>query len=51
MMNCCQDHVELALDMIVDEYEKFPLLEQIDETEEVPTCKFCEKLATYRVSC
>lgn len=50
MIHCCQEHVELALDVIVDEHEKFPLLEEIDEGGQVPTCEYCEEQAKYKVS-
>lgn len=51
----CMEHVELALDIIVDEYEKAPellTLEQAGLAEEQPprTCNHCDALAVYVVS-
>ena len=49
---CCEDHVELALDVAVDETGSFPVLEQIEkETDKLSTvCEYCKKRATYIVS-
>jgi CxxH/CxxC protein (TIGR04129 family) len=46
---CCKEHVELALDIIVDETEMVPMLNEITETEESNTCGYCQKEAIYVV--
>lgn len=51
MIYCCEEHVELALDVIVDDYETAPKLEKIMETEKISTtCEYCEKPAVYMVA-
>ena len=45
----CKEHVEIALDIIVDETGEYPLLEELSTSEHV-TCEFCEADATYIVS-
>lgn len=45
-MYCCLEHVELALDIAVDEFETAPVMEK---TEEVVSCEFCENQADYIV--
>ncbi|WP_214818327.1 CxxH/CxxC protein [Exiguobacterium sp. s131] len=45
----CKEHVEIALDIIVDETGEYPLLEELSTSEHV-TCEFCEANATYIVS-
>ncbi|MGG1148561.1 CxxH/CxxC protein [Bacillus wiedmannii] len=48
---CCLEHVELALDIIVDECEAAPVINNVDNSEkEKKTCKFCQNEATYVVS-
>lgn len=50
MIYCCNEHVELALDIVVDEYETFPLLEEAKDVEQLSTtCEYCDKKATYIV--
>ncbi|TDQ38390.1 CxxH/CxxC protein [Aureibacillus halotolerans] len=46
----CQEHVELALDIIVDEYETAPAIEQRGTDEERMVCEFCQETAQYVVS-
>lgn len=46
---CCKEHVELALDIIVDETEMVPLLSEIAETEQSINCGYCQKEAIYVV--
>jgi CxxH/CxxC protein (TIGR04129 family) len=55
MQLVCGEHVELALDIIVDDYEKAPellSLEQAGLAEEQPPrkCEHCEAAAAYVVS-
>ncbi|MBN8208842.1 CxxH/CxxC protein [Bacillus sp. NTK071] len=49
---CCEDHVELALDVAVDETGHFPVLEKVqgDEDNLSTTCEYCNNPATYIVS-
>lgn len=48
MIYCCREHTELALDVIVDEYETPPVIEkwQGEET----TCEYCQNRAEYVVA-
>ncbi|OMP66422.1 CxxH/CxxC protein [Domibacillus epiphyticus] len=45
-MYCCSEHVELALDIAVDENETAPVIEKTDEE---TACEFCERVAIYIV--
>ncbi len=50
MIYCCKEHVELALDIIVDEHETAPKLEELETASELPTpCEFCKNVAEYVV--
>ena len=50
MIYCCKEHVELALDIIVDEHETAPILEQIKDGENLSTtCEYCQVPASYIV--
>ncbi|MCR2822736.1 CxxH/CxxC protein [Lederbergia panacisoli] len=50
MIYCCKEHVELALDIIVDEYETAPVLEEIKtEGNLSTTCEYCQLPAAYIV--
>ncbi|HLU22138.1 MAG TPA: CxxH/CxxC protein [Bacillaceae bacterium] len=50
MIYCCLEHVELALDIIVDEYETAPILQEIESEGKLSTtCEYCNKTATYIV--
>ena len=46
---CCLEHVELALDIIVDECEVAPVINNVDNSKK-KTCEFCQNEATYVVS-
>ncbi|WP_407657642.1 CxxH/CxxC protein [Mesobacillus jeotgali] len=51
MKYCCSEHVELALDEAVDEFEVAPQLtklESVDKSEFV--CGYCGQLAVYIVA-
>lgn len=51
MYYCCEEHVELALDIIVDETELAPVMEKLDEEKQLSTkCTFCEEQARYKIS-
>ena len=45
----CVEHVELALDEIVDETEQYPILDQLNPEKNI-TCEYCDAPATYLVS-
>ncbi|WNF37179.1 CxxH/CxxC protein [Bacillaceae bacterium IKA-2] len=51
MYYCCEEHVELAIDMIVDEEEKAPIMEKLNAGKELSTlCTFCTETAIYKLS-
>lgn len=51
MIYCCEEHVELALDVIVDDYETAPKLEKITGEEKISTaCEYCRNPAVYVVA-
>lgn len=50
MIYCCEEHVELGLDIIVDEYETFPVLTKIDVDNLSTSCEFCSNRAVYFVA-
>ncbi|MFP3125572.1 MULTISPECIES: CxxH/CxxC protein [Bacillaceae] len=48
---CCQEHVELALDIIVDEFEVAPVIHNvINSGDEKKPCEYCQHDAKYIVS-
>ncbi|MFS0788704.1 CxxH/CxxC protein [Shouchella sp. 1P09AA] len=47
MIAACEEHIELALDVAVDEWEAAPIVET---AKEVVTCQFCEQQAIYTVT-
>jgi len=42
----CQEHIDIALDDFVDEFEVFPVLTKINNEK----CSFCDKQAIYQVT-
>ncbi|RLQ93994.1 CxxH/CxxC protein [Falsibacillus albus] len=51
MIYCCKEHVEIALDTIVDEYETAPVMKELSEEEKLSTgCEYCENKAAYLVA-
>ncbi|XKE67320.1 CxxH/CxxC protein [Jeotgalibacillus malaysiensis] len=47
---CCKEHVELALDVLIDETEEVPLLKTVDNHDELSTkCEYCDEPAIYLV--
>ncbi|WP_110114486.1 CxxH/CxxC protein [Bacillus sp. CGMCC 1.16541] len=46
---CCEEHVELALDVAVDEIELAPVFEKIEPEQQSSTCEYCESNAIYVV--
>ncbi|MFC0186702.1 CxxH/CxxC protein [Fictibacillus aquaticus] len=50
-IKCCKEHVELAIDVIVDEYEVPPVVELLTGKDELSTiCEYCNITATYKVA-
>ena len=49
MIYCCEEHVEVALDTIVDEFETFPILSKLDVDNLSTSCEFCRNSAVYVV--
>ncbi|UKS65327.1 CxxH/CxxC protein [Rossellomorea marisflavi] len=51
MINCCLEHVELALDIAVDEHEIAPKLEELSKEKQLSTtCEYCGNNAIYVVA-
>jgi len=50
MIYSCEEHVEIALDEIVDEFETFPVLSKIDGDNLSTHCEYCQNPATYVVA-
>lgn len=47
----CEEHIDIAMDTIVDEQETFPHLEQVSAEENLSThCEYCRKSAIYVVA-
>ncbi|NEU30592.1 CxxH/CxxC protein [bacterium LRH843] len=50
MYYACMEHIELALDMIVDEEEVAPIIDELTEENKLSTlCSFCKNKANYSV--
>jgi len=41
----CKEHIDMALDDFVDEYEVFPVLEKCEQKK----CSYCDQVAEYMV--
>ncbi|WP_084028998.1 CxxH/CxxC protein [Bacillus sp. J33] len=51
MIYCCEEHVDLAIDTVVDEYETFPQLAKIEGEKKLSTpCEYCQNNAIYVVA-
>jgi CxxH/CxxC protein (TIGR04129 family) len=50
MIYSCEEHVEIALDTIVDEHGTFPILTKIAVDNLSTSCEYCQNLATYVVA-
>lgn len=50
MIYSCEEHVEIAIDTIIDEHITFPILSKIAEKELSTTCEYCQKQAIYIVA-
>ncbi|WP_083979018.1 CxxH/CxxC protein [Bacillus alveayuensis] len=49
-MKCCEEHIEIAIDMFVDEKQTAPNIQKIKENHSLSTtCDLCEKPAVYIV--
>jgi CxxH/CxxC protein (TIGR04129 family) len=49
MIFCCEEHVELAIDVVVDQFETFPMLEKVAENQLSTPCEYCRNNAVYVV--
>jgi CxxH/CxxC protein (TIGR04129 family) len=50
MIYCCDEHVDLAIDTIVDDYETFPVLNKVESEELSTSCEYCQNPAVYVVA-
>ncbi|MCL6572795.1 MAG: CxxH/CxxC protein [Bacillus sp. (in: Bacteria)] len=50
MIYCCEEHVDLAIDTIVDEYETFPVLAKAPVDNLSTICGYCKNKAIYIVA-
>jgi CxxH/CxxC protein (TIGR04129 family) len=50
LIYCCEEHVDLALDMVVDEYETFPVLSKVPGDNLSTGCEYCQNRAVYIVA-
>lgn len=50
MIYSCEEHVEIALDEVVDEYETYPVLSKVDVDNLSATCEYCQNAAVYVVA-
>ncbi|WP_299089798.1 CxxH/CxxC protein [uncultured Metabacillus sp.] len=49
-MYCCEEHIELAIDMYVDEKELAPEIKKLDKDSNLSTsCELCQNPAIYIV--
>ena len=49
-MFCCEEHIELAMEMYIDQHEEAPPLQIVDEEKKLSTdCEFCQSPAIYMV--
>jgi CxxH/CxxC protein (TIGR04129 family) len=49
MFVCCEEHVELAIDMYVDKADKAPEITYISVDNREKQCDFCSNQAVYMV--
>jgi CxxH/CxxC protein (TIGR04129 family) len=49
MYKCCEEHIELAIDMYIDEREVAPEIEKISVDNQALYCDFCKNQAVYIV--
>ncbi|WP_102273378.1 CxxH/CxxC protein [Cytobacillus massiliigabonensis] len=51
MIYSCEEHVDIAIDTVVDEYETFPQLSKVSKEQELSTtCEYCRNNAVYIVA-
>lgn len=51
MIKVCDEHIELAIDVMVDEEEVAPEINLLSEEEKLSTtCEYCQKNAIYVVA-
>ncbi|MCA1026612.1 CxxH/CxxC protein [Cytobacillus sp. FSL W7-1323] len=51
MIYSCEEHIDIAIDTIVDEHETFPVLTKCAPEENLSTtCEFCPNPAIYMVA-
>jgi CxxH/CxxC protein (TIGR04129 family) len=50
MIFSCEEHVEIALDTIVDEQGTFPILSKLAVDNLSTTCEYCQNQAIYMVA-
>ncbi|GMB09789.1 CxxH/CxxC protein (TIGR04129 family) [Thermolongibacillus altinsuensis] len=49
MWKCCEEHVDLAIDMYVDEMEAAPEIQSVPVDKSDERCDFCQNRAAYVV--
>ncbi|WP_332632452.1 CxxH/CxxC protein [Halalkalibacter flavus] len=51
MYYACNEHIEVAIDMVVDEEELAPVVEKVETSKEPlsTSCSFCDSAAIYSV--
>ncbi|PSL45910.1 CxxH/CxxC protein (TIGR04129 family) [Salsuginibacillus halophilus] len=49
MILSCSEHVDNALDDIVDTYGEFPVLEEVTSENADKTCNFCTERPVYEI--
>lgn len=51
MIYSCEEHIDIAIDTIVDDYETFPQLTKVTEEKRLSTtCEYCQNQAIYVVA-
>lgn len=50
MIYSCEEHVEIALDEVVDKSGEFPILTKIDVDNLSTSCEYCQNPAVYMVA-
>lgn len=48
-IKCCKEHVDLAMEVIIDEYEIAPNIVELDQKLST-SCEYCQEMSTYLVS-
>ena len=50
MIYSCEEHVEFALDEIVDKFATFPVMTKLDVDNLSTSCEYCQNTAVYIVA-